>query len=93
MLEANEEAYEEACQKKKKLEVSRMRLTDIRDHLETLGSEKFCLYRQKEDWQRKKDREATATLRRAVAFAFEIAGSKEWYVVDATLRQALSKRL
>ena len=41
----------------------------------------------------KKEREATATLRRAVAFTFEIAGSKEWYVVDATLQQALSKRL
>ena len=82
LLEANEEAFEEACQEKKKLQVQ----------LE-FQREKFRLYRQREDWQRQKDREATATLRRAVAFTFEIAGSKEWYVVDATLQQALSKRL
>ena len=82
LLEANEEAYEEACQEKKKLQVE----------LE-FQREKFRLYRQREDRQRKKDIEATATLRRAVSFTFEIAGSKEWYVVDASLRQALSKRL
>ena len=33
------------------------------------------------------------TLRRAVAITFKIAGSQERYVVHASLRQVLSKRL
>ena len=80
--EANAEAYEEACQDKKKLQVELQ-----------FQRENFHLYRQRDDWQQKEDRGATVTLGRAVAFTFKIAGSKERYVVDVSLRQVLSKRL
>lgn len=93
LLEQNEEAWQERkeANMEQTEEVWEER-KNLRVKLE-FQRERFRLHREREDWLRKKDREATVTLRDAVTKHFEIAGCKEWYVTDAALRRALRERL